>query len=190
MEKKSMGRRGHCLVLAYPVQGHHSRASVLQVIGTPRLGIRITLVTTCFYSKNLQKVPLHLKPFLRECSCYFLWAVRISKENKHPKDFEEKTKRFSSVMLLPTKDLVVSCFVTHCDKCKSKEIQRPATSTFGSARLHEGNCTMTHETGHGYCFCGVHSLLFDTSDKVMAYGLSKTRSNVYNFEKLPKDFEK
>ncbi|RDX61528.1 Anthocyanidin 3-O-glucoside 5-O-glucosyltransferase, partial [Mucuna pruriens] len=52
-----MGRRGHCLVLAYPVQGHQSHASVLQVIGTPRLGIRITLVTTCFYSKNLQKVP-------------------------------------------------------------------------------------------------------------------------------------
>ncbi|KAK7278087.1 hypothetical protein RJT34_23112 [Clitoria ternatea] len=56
MEKESIASKAHCLVLAYPGEGH-----VNPMIQFSKLlqhqGVRITLVTTRFYCKNLQKVP-------------------------------------------------------------------------------------------------------------------------------------
>ncbi|KAK7294955.1 hypothetical protein RJT34_17855 [Clitoria ternatea] len=56
MEKNSISSKAHCLVLPYPAQGH-----INPMIHFSKLlehqGVRITLVTTRFYCKNLQKVP-------------------------------------------------------------------------------------------------------------------------------------
>ena len=46
----------HCVVLAYPAQGHinpmHNFCKLLQ-----QQGVKVTLVTTLSYSKNLQNIP-------------------------------------------------------------------------------------------------------------------------------------
>ncbi|KAG4911661.1 hypothetical protein AAZX31_19G023400 [Glycine max] len=56
MEKKSITSRAHCLVLAFPGQGHINPMLQFSKL-LERQGVRITLVTTRFYSKNLQNVP-------------------------------------------------------------------------------------------------------------------------------------
>ncbi|XP_027358511.1 UDP-glycosyltransferase 74G1-like [Abrus precatorius] len=53
MEEKN---RGHFLVLAYPGQGHINPMLQFSKL-LQHQGVRITLVTTLFYLKNLQKVP-------------------------------------------------------------------------------------------------------------------------------------
>ena len=57
MEKKSIANRAvHCVVLSYPAQGHIN--PMLQF--SKRLqheGVRVTLVSTLFYCKNLKKLP-------------------------------------------------------------------------------------------------------------------------------------
>ncbi|KAL9323462.1 hypothetical protein ACSQ67_008319 [Phaseolus vulgaris] len=56
MEKKKMARRAHCLVLAYPLQGHIN--PMLQFSKQlEHQGVKITLVTTRFYCNNLKRVP-------------------------------------------------------------------------------------------------------------------------------------
>ncbi|KAL5153030.1 Flavonol 7-O-beta-glucosyltransferase UGT74F1 [Glycine soja] len=56
MEKKSMARRAHCLVLPYPLQGHINPMLQFSKL-LEHQGVRITLVTTRFFYNNLQKVP-------------------------------------------------------------------------------------------------------------------------------------
>ncbi|TKY50237.1 UDP-glycosyltransferase 74E2 [Spatholobus suberectus] len=56
MDKKSIASRAHCLVLVYPGQGHVNPMLQFSKL-LEHEGVRITLVTTRFYSKNLQKVP-------------------------------------------------------------------------------------------------------------------------------------
>lgn len=48
--------RVHCLVLAYPAQGHINPMLQFSKL-LEHEGVRITLATTLYYSKNLQKVP-------------------------------------------------------------------------------------------------------------------------------------
>ncbi|KAK7316334.1 hypothetical protein VNO77_35292 [Canavalia gladiata] len=56
MEKKIIAKRVHCLVLAYPLQGHIN--PILQFSKLlQHQGVRITMVTTRFFYKNLQNVP-------------------------------------------------------------------------------------------------------------------------------------
>ncbi|QHO39896.1 hypothetical protein HN51_006035 [Arachis hypogaea] len=60
MEKKNIDpRKPHCLVLSYPAQGH-----INPMIQFSKLlvheGVKVTLATTCFYSKSLQKVPPYI----------------------------------------------------------------------------------------------------------------------------------
>ncbi|XP_014506196.1 UDP-glycosyltransferase 74G1 [Vigna radiata var. radiata] len=56
MEKKSISRRAHCLVLIYPVQGHINPMLQFSKL-LEHQGVRVTLVTTLSYYKNLQSVP-------------------------------------------------------------------------------------------------------------------------------------
>jgi len=51
-----MATRAHCLVLAYPAQGHINPMLQFSKL-LERQGVRITLVTTRFYYNNLQTVP-------------------------------------------------------------------------------------------------------------------------------------
>ncbi|KAK7295243.1 hypothetical protein RJT34_18148 [Clitoria ternatea] len=59
MEKKNTAKRVHCVVLSYPAQGHinpiHQFSKHLK-----QEGVRVTLVTTRFYCKKLQKVPVSI----------------------------------------------------------------------------------------------------------------------------------
>nr|KYP49246.1 putative UDP-glucosyltransferase At1g05670 family [Cajanus cajan] len=56
MEKKNLAKSAHCLVLAYPLQGHINPMIQFSKL-LEHQGVRITLVTTRFYCNNLQKVP-------------------------------------------------------------------------------------------------------------------------------------
>ncbi|KAL2335490.1 hypothetical protein Fmac_016703 [Flemingia macrophylla] len=56
MEKQSMAKRAHCLVLAYPLQGHINPMIQFSKL-LEHQGVRITLVTTRSYFNNLKKVP-------------------------------------------------------------------------------------------------------------------------------------
>ncbi|QHO08963.1 UDP-glycosyltransferase [Arachis hypogaea] len=59
METKAIATRPHCLVLSFPGQGH-----INPMIQFSKLlvheGVKITLATTCFYSKTLQNVPPYI----------------------------------------------------------------------------------------------------------------------------------
>ena len=55
-KKKKMGRRCHCLVLAYPLQGHINPMLQFSKL-LQHQGFRITLVTTRFYYNNLKTLP-------------------------------------------------------------------------------------------------------------------------------------
>ncbi|XP_061368565.1 mogroside IE synthase-like [Gastrolobium bilobum] len=56
MERKSIANKVHCLVLAYPAQGHINPMLQFSKL-LHHEGVRVTLVTTLFYSKNLHKLP-------------------------------------------------------------------------------------------------------------------------------------
>ncbi|RDX80527.1 Indole-3-acetate beta-glucosyltransferase, partial [Mucuna pruriens] len=56
MDKKSIISRAHCLVLAFPAQGHINPMLQFSKL-LEHQGVRITLVTTRSYYKNLQNVP-------------------------------------------------------------------------------------------------------------------------------------
>ncbi|XP_027925102.1 UDP-glycosyltransferase 74G1-like [Vigna unguiculata] len=56
MEKKSISRRAHCLVLIYPIQGHINPMLQFSKL-LEHEGVRVTLVTTLSYCNNLQTVP-------------------------------------------------------------------------------------------------------------------------------------
>ncbi|TKY66276.1 UDP-glycosyltransferase 74E1 [Spatholobus suberectus] len=55
MEKKSKANKGHCLVLAYPAQGHINPMLQFSKL-LQHEGVRVTFVSTLFYCKNLQKL--------------------------------------------------------------------------------------------------------------------------------------
>ncbi|QCE11099.1 pathogen-inducible salicylic acid glucosyltransferase [Vigna unguiculata] len=56
MDKKSKANRVHCLVLAYPSQGHINPMLQFSKL-LQHEGVRVTFVTTVFYCKNMQKLP-------------------------------------------------------------------------------------------------------------------------------------
>ncbi|XP_027337656.1 UDP-glycosyltransferase 74F2-like [Abrus precatorius] len=56
MEKKSKGKRVHCLVLAYPAQGHINPMLQFSKLMLHE-GVRVTLATTICFCKNLHKLP-------------------------------------------------------------------------------------------------------------------------------------
>ncbi|KAK7373475.1 hypothetical protein VNO80_06884 [Phaseolus coccineus] len=56
MEKKNKDNRVHCLVLAYPAQGHINPMLQFSKL-LQHEGVRVTFVTTVFHCKNLQKLP-------------------------------------------------------------------------------------------------------------------------------------
>nr|KYP41625.1 Indole-3-acetate beta-glucosyltransferase [Cajanus cajan] len=56
MENQRIRSKAHCLVLSYPGQGHINPMIQFSKL-LERQGVRITLVTTRSYSKNLLKVP-------------------------------------------------------------------------------------------------------------------------------------
>ncbi|XP_061362252.1 mogroside IE synthase-like [Gastrolobium bilobum] len=56
MEKKSITIRAHCVVLAYPAQGHINPMLQFSKL-LEHEGVRVTLVSTRFFCKNLQKLP-------------------------------------------------------------------------------------------------------------------------------------
>ncbi|KAK7381290.1 hypothetical protein VNO78_33864 [Psophocarpus tetragonolobus] len=55
MEKRNIAKRAHCLVLAYPLQGHINPMLQFSKL-LDHQGVRITFVTYHFYYNNLQKV--------------------------------------------------------------------------------------------------------------------------------------
>ncbi|KAL2335488.1 hypothetical protein Fmac_016701 [Flemingia macrophylla] len=67
-----------------------------------------------FGEKQMEEVASCLK----ECSCYFLWVVRASEENKLPKDFEKISEKGLVVtwcsQLKVLAHEAIGCFVTHC----------------------------------------------------------------------------
>ncbi|XP_061368573.1 UDP-glycosyltransferase 74G1-like [Gastrolobium bilobum] len=56
MEKKNVARRVHCLVLAYPAQGHINPMLQFSKI-LQHEGVRVTLVTASSFCKNMQNIP-------------------------------------------------------------------------------------------------------------------------------------
>ncbi|CAJ1947001.1 unnamed protein product [Sphenostylis stenocarpa] len=56
MDKKKMARRAHCVVLAYPLQGHINPMLQFSKL-LEHQGVRVTLVTTRFYYNNLKRIP-------------------------------------------------------------------------------------------------------------------------------------
>ncbi|KAL2335487.1 hypothetical protein Fmac_016700 [Flemingia macrophylla] len=58
-KKKKMARRAHCLVLPYPAQGHINPMLHFSKLLEPQ-GVRVTLVTTRSYYKNMQRVPSNI----------------------------------------------------------------------------------------------------------------------------------
>ncbi|XP_019421311.1 PREDICTED: UDP-glycosyltransferase 74E1-like [Lupinus angustifolius] len=56
MERKSIAKKVHCLVLAFPGQGHINPMLQFSKL-LQHEGVKITLATTTFYSKNMQKLP-------------------------------------------------------------------------------------------------------------------------------------
>ncbi|CAL0321735.1 unnamed protein product [Lupinus luteus] len=59
MDKKSKDRRTHCLLLPFPIQSHIN--PILQFSNLlQQQGVKVTLVSTISYSKNLHKVPSNI----------------------------------------------------------------------------------------------------------------------------------
>ncbi|XP_020232914.1 UDP-glycosyltransferase 74G1 [Cajanus cajan] len=56
MEKKSKANSVHCVVLAYPAQGHTNPMLQFSKL-LQQEGVRVTFVSTLFYCNNLQKLP-------------------------------------------------------------------------------------------------------------------------------------
>ncbi|KHN09954.1 UDP-glycosyltransferase 74G1-like [Glycine soja] len=56
MEKKSKAKRVHCLVLAYPAQGHTNPMLQFSKL-LQHEGVRVTFVSTVFHCKNMKKLP-------------------------------------------------------------------------------------------------------------------------------------